>query len=318
MAPSAVFGGHYSFRRAAGQGRNASISLYSGALEMIYPEANRALGRETAMSVSTQLKKLIEAAAPYWAGEAEVFATYWSWDKRNRASDRKWLAYQCSKEVWGSGLAPLDKGIFLGPAEELIEAFPKIDNGIDRHKVLEIAEGLWAEFAHYCAFADAHDALGEKGEPKLTPLAVKFSWKEDLELSRLRLKHRGEHPRLGQRATNFTEGGYCTLFSEGMKLKHHTSGPHGRANALIAAACEKVYDDEFGHMLKGIVGLDRETMTPADWKLLEELSIAQLRLRIVMRNSQFGYPLSEKRLAELLAGKGRPLAFDYDRARLAA
>jgi len=274
------------------------------------------------MSVSARLRNLIEAASPYWAGEAEVFTTYWNWDKRSCLSDRQWLAYQCSKEVWGSGLGSLDKGIFLGPAEELIAVFPRIDsgreNGVDRHKVLEIAEGLWAEFAHYCAFADAHDALGQPGEAKLSPVSVKLAWKEDLELSELRLKHRAENPRLGQRATSFTEGGYCTLFSEGMKLVNQTTGPHARANALIAAACAKVYDDEFGHMLKGIVGLDRETMTDADWELLEDMSIAQLKLRIRMRNSQFGYPLAEKRLAELMSGKAHPLAFDYDKARLAA
>jgi len=267
---------------------------------------------------SAALKRLIDVAAPYWAGEAEVFQTYWTWDQRTRETDRQWLAYQCSKEVWGSGLAPLDKGIFLGPAEELIAAFPRIDSGIDRHKVLDIAEGLWAEFAHYCAFADAYDALAKPGEPKLTPQAVKLSWKEDLELSELRLKHRREHPRLGQRATHFTEGGYCTLFSEGMKLGNQTGGKHGRANALIAEACAKVYDDEFGHMLKGIVGLDAEAMSAADWKLLEELSLAQLKLRILMRNSQFGHPVADKRIRELLAGKCAPLAFDYERAQLAA
>ena len=46
--------------------------------------------------------------------------------KRTRETDRRWLAFQCSKEIWGSGLAPLDKGIFLGPAEQLIAAFPKM------------------------------------------------------------------------------------------------------------------------------------------------------------------------------------------------
>jgi len=270
------------------------------------------------MTVSAPLKKLIDAAAPYWAGEAEVFRTYWNSDQRARETDRQWLAYQCSKEVWGSGLAPADKGIFLGPAEELIAAFPKIDTEMDRHEVLAIAEGLRAEFAHYCAFADAYDALALPGEPKLTPQMVKLAWKEDRELSELRFKHRRELPKLGQRATNFTEGGYCTLFSEGMKLKNQTGGRHGRANALIAEACAKVYDDEFGHMLKGVVGLDGDRMSPADWRLLEEMSVAQLRLRIVMRNSQFGYPLAPQRLQELLAGAGEPVAFDYEKARLAA
>src|SRR5689334_14448133 len=135
-------------------------------------------GRST-MSVSAQLQRLIAAAAPYWAGEAEVFRTYWVWEKRTRESDRRWLALQCSKEIWGSGLAPLDKGIFLGPAEQLIAAFPKIDVEIDRHEILDIAEGLRAEFAHYCAFADAHDALGLPGEATLSPMSVKLAWDED-------------------------------------------------------------------------------------------------------------------------------------------
>jgi hypothetical protein len=270
------------------------------------------------MSVSAELKRLIDAAAPYWAGEAEVFRTYWSWAGRTRETDRRWLAYQCSKEIWGSGLAPLDKGIFLGPAEELVAAFPKIDTAIDRRAVLDIAEGLRAEFAHYCAFADAYDALALPGEEKINPQAVKLAWPEDRALSELRFRHKREHPRLGTRATAFTEGGYCTLFSEGMKLAQQTSGPYGRANALIAAACAEVYEDEFGHMLKGIVGLDQEAMSPADWQTLERLSIEQLKARILMRNSQFGYPLGEKRFQEMLAGAAPPLAFDYDKARLAA
>jgi hypothetical protein len=270
------------------------------------------------MGVSGDLKQLIDAAAPYWAGEAEVFRTYWSWDKRSRETDRRWLAYQCSKEIWGSGLAPLDKGIFLGPAEQLIAAFPRIDVEIDRHEILDIAEGLRAEFAHYCAFADAHDALALPGEPKLTPTAVKLAWQEDLALSELRLAHKREHPKLGARATSFTEGGYCTLFSEGMALKDRHAGPYGRANQLIAEACAKVYEDEFGHMLKGIVGLDAEGLSPAEWRTLEAISVEQLKGRIAMRNSQFGYPLSEKRFAEIRAGTCKPIAFDYAKAQLVA
>ncbi len=272
------------------------------------------------MGVSSNLKRLIDAAAPYWAGEAEVFRTYWTWDKRTRESDRKWLAYQCSKEVWGSGLAPLDKGIFLGPAERLVALFPKIDLEVDRHEVLDIAEGLWAEFAHYTAFADAYDGMAEPGEVKLNPHVLKNSWKEDLDLTHLRFRHKEENLKLGTRATSFTEGGYCTLFSEGMKLKTQTSGPHGKRNALIAVACSKVYDDEFGHMLKGIVGLDTEGLTQDEWQHLERISVEQLKGRIAMRNSQFGYPLSGKTVDDALNGRLSPLPFDYTKAeaRLAA
>ncbi len=266
------------------------------------------------MSVSANLQQLIGAAAPYWAGEAEVFRAYWDWEKRTRETDRRWLRLQCYKEVWGSGLAPLDKGIFLAPAEQLVAAFPKIDIEMDRHEVLGIAEGLWAEFLHYCAFADAHDALADPGEPRLNPHAIKKGWQEDLELTELRFAHKKENPKLGERATRFTEGGYCTLFSEGMALGNHTGGPHGRANLLIAKACAKVYDDEFGHMLKGIVGLDAEGLSEAQWRRLEEMSLEQLRARIRMRNAQFGYPLQGGRLEQALAGRLAPLAFDYSRA----
>lgn len=267
------------------------------------------------VAVSKNLQKLIDAAAPYWAGEAAVFRTYWDWDRRTRETDRRWLAYQCSKEIWGSGLAPLDKGIFLGPAEQLVAAFPKIDTEVDRHTVLDIAEGLWAEFAHYCAFADAYDALALPGEAKINPHAIKQGWKEDLALSELRFAHKRENPKLGERATRFTEGGYCTLFSEGMALAYRSGGPHSRANALIAEACRKVYEDEFGHMLKGIVGLDREGLTAADWQTLERMSIEQLRGRIHMRNAQFGYPLAGSALEQALAGRLAPLAFDYQKAQ---
>jgi hypothetical protein len=271
------------------------------------------------MTVSRNLQRLIDRAAPYWAGEAEVFATYWDWDKRTRETDRRWLALQCSKEVWGSGLAPLDLGIFLGPVKELEAAFPKIDKEIDRHAVLDICEGLWAEFAHYCAFADAYDAMAIRGEKKLNPHDVKQSWKEDLDLSHLRFRHKKENPKLGDRATRFTEGGYCTLFSEGMKLAERSSDPvHGRNNALIAEACAKVYDDEFGHMLKGIVGLDGEGLSEAEWQLLGDMSVEQLKARILMRNAQFSYPLPGPRLKEIFAGTCKPLPFDYDKAKLAA
>jgi hypothetical protein len=266
------------------------------------------------MTFSANLQGLIDAAAPYWAGEAEVFRVYWSWDQRTRETDRLWLARQCSKEVWGSGLAPLDKGIFLGPAEQLVALFPRIDVDVDRHEVLDVAEGLWAEFLHYCAFADAHDALALPGEAKLNPHAVKSAWKEDLELSELRFRHKRENPKLGDRATRFTEGGYCTLFSEGMSLRNSTDKKHAKANALIAHACSKVYEDEFGHMLKGVAGLDLEGLTSIDWRTLEAMSVAQLKGRILMRNAQFSYPLAGQHLEAALAGRCKPLPFDYEKA----
>lgn len=269
------------------------------------------------MSFSSRLHRLIEAAAPYWAGEASVFETYWTWEKRTRETDLAWLNHQCFKEIWGSGVGDRNLGLFLGPLEELKAAFPRIDIEIDRHRVLDTAEALWAEFAHYCAFADAYDGLLAPGEERINPKRLKW-WKEDETLAGLRYRHIERHGKLGQRAARFTEGGYCTLFSAGMRLKDRPTPGHERADALIATACGKVYDDEFGHMLKGIAGLDAEGLTDTEWKTLEDICLEQLRCRILMRNAQFGQPLAGRQLDDALAGGCRPVRFDYERARRAA
>ena len=273
------------------------------------------------MTVSTNLRGLIDAAAPYWAGEAEVVRTYWTWSGRTRETDRDWLARQCYKEFLGFGLGfgvgGEDLGPFRGPLEELRAAFPRVDIEIDRHEVLGIAELLKDEFSHYCAFADAHDALALPGEPKLNPTMLAV-WNEEENLARVRREHKERHGALGRRACQFTEGGYCALFSEGMRLRERPTPGHDAADRLIAAACGRVYDDEFGHMLKGIVGLGEEGLAEPDWRTLGDISIEQLRHRVLMRNEQFSFPVSELRLKDLLAGHCTPIAFDYERARIAA
>ena len=89
---------------------------------------------------------------------------------------------------------------------------------------------------------------------------------------------------------------------------------------MIAEACASVYEDEFGHMLKGIVGLDAEGLSAAEWATLKRMVLEQLRGRIHMRNAQFGAPLAGAALERALGGRGDPIAFDYAKAgsRLAA
>lgn len=267
------------------------------------------------MAASARLRRVIDANAKLWAGEAEVFRTYWTWPGRTRATDRQWLFYQCYKEIWGSGVGDQKLGLYLGPLAKLEELFPKCDVSVDRHEILDIAEGFWAEFAHYCAFADAYDGMAAPGEPKMNP-AMLHSWAADDELGALRYKHRNEHGKLGLRACSFTEGGYCTLFAEGMALARDPGGHDGR-DGLIAEACRKVYDDEFGHMLKGVMGLDRQNLSDAEWDLFERLTVEQLKLRIRMRNAQFGNPLPEARIQAIYRGEIAPLAFDYRAAEYA-
>jgi hypothetical protein len=185
-----------------------------------------------------------------------------------------------------------------------------VDITLDRHEFLEALEGMKAEYSHYCAFADVHDAIRPAATPKLDPHRLE-PWPEENELTALRFKHQAEHGALGLRACKFTEGGYCTLFTEGMALKGRP-GAEGR----IAEACAKVYDDEFEHMLAGIAGIAEEDLPQEGWQLLQRLVAEQLKQRIRMRNAQFSYPLSEERVQAIYRGDIKPLAFDYERAQL--
>lgn len=264
------------------------------------------------MSIAN-IRRLINACAPLWAGEAETVRTYWTSPKRSLQTDLLWLQRQCFKEFWGSGVGKYDQGgVVPGQLKRLAGRILECDTGLERHEILGILDGIRAEFSHYCAFADLHDAIRPAGAPAMDPNKLE-PWPEEDALTALRFRHQKEHGAVGLRACKLTEGGYCTLFSEGMALRGRP-GLEGR----IAEACAKVYDDEFEHMLSGIAGIAEENLGEEDWQLLENLAVEQLRQRIRMRNAQFSLPLSEERVQQIYRGDIRPLEFDYRRAQLAA
>ncbi len=265
------------------------------------------------METSSSIKRLVDVSAPLWAGEAEVVRTYWNSPVRTAQADMLWLSRQCFKEFWGSGASKFDRGgVFVGVLKALVEKTREIDVTLGRQEVLDVLDGVRAEFSHYAAFADAYDAIRPAGSPKINPEMLN-EWPEEAALTKLRYRHQDEHGAVGMRACKFTEGGYCTLFSEGMALRGR-DGVDGR----IAAACALVYEDEFGHMLNGIANIADDRLSEADWRLLETLVAEQLRQRILMRNAQFSHPVPERRIQEMLRGEIQPIVFDYEKARLAA
>lgn len=266
------------------------------------------------MALSTELQRLIDVSAPLWAGEAEVVRTFWTSPVRTMDTDLLWIRRQCSKEFNGTGIGEFkNMGVFMGPLMELQEVFPKIDTGkpdsISRHYVLELIETLKDEYEHFCLFSDAYDRIKPDDVPSMNPHEL-ATWDEDVSLTSLRHSHIAEHGKLGIRASRFTEGGYCTLFREGMRAKD-IGGAFDAANKLIASACTTIFEDEFGHMLEGIAGLDQEGWSADDFNLMEELVVDQLRHRVRMRNAEFSLPLTEDRVQEIFAGKIEPEPFDY-------
>jgi hypothetical protein len=261
------------------------------------------------MALNENLTRLITVSAPLWAGEAEVVRTYWDSPIRTKETDLLWLRRQCFKEFNGKGLGEhKDLGIFLGPLTEILESFPKIDNGVERHHILDLIETIHDEFTHYCLFADVYDAIKDPSDPPLNPQELQ-TWEWDKILTEMRIEQNHTYGEIGVRASHFTEGGYCTLFREGMKLKGR-----GGADDKIADACKEIYDDEFGHMIGGIVGLNDEPLSIQDFDLMTDLVQKQLQARIKMRNEEFSFPLSEDRVEEIYNGDIAPEPFDFKKA----
>ena len=242
------------------------------------------------MAVNENLRRLVELAAPCWAGEAEVVCTYFQSPKRGRETDLLWLRRQCYKEIWGSGVGDKEKGLFQGPIAYLSTVFKKIDQEVNRHEILDVIDELRSEFFHYCLFADIHDFLsGEKLNPQQLT-----GWPADYELARIRYEYREKHGKLGYFAVRFTEGGYCSMYSAGMRL-----AGTGDLNDRIAKACERVYIDEIGHMRTGFGGLSRQDLSRSEWDELADMIRKILIQRIYMRNEQFGFLLAEERIVAI-------------------
>ena len=254
------------------------------------------------MPVNPNLKRLVDIAAPYWAGEAEVVWSYFQSPQRTKEKDLLWLRRQCFKEIWGSGVGDKNKGLFQGPVAYLGDVFQKIDREVDRHEVLDVIDGLRAEFFHYCLFADIYDSLSGG---KLNPAEL-TAWESDNELARIRYEYRERRGKLGFFAVRFTEGGYCSMYTTGMRLAGSSE-----LNDRIANACKHVYDDEIGHMRDGFVGLAKQDLAPAEWDEIAEMTKKILLQRIHMRNEQFSYPLSTERIRAIDNGDITPMAFDY-------
>ena len=125
----------------------------------------------------------------------------------------------------------------------------------------------------------------------------------------MRITQNHAYGSIGVRASHFTEGGYCTLFREGMRLEGR-----GGADDRIAHACREIYEDEFGHMMEGIVGLNDEPLSDHDFELKTELVQEQLRARIKMQNEEFSFPLTNERVEGIYNGDINPEPFDFEKA----
>jgi hypothetical protein len=224
---------------------------------------------------------------------------------RNQSTDQQWLLHQIYKE-YCDGVKPY--------ANKLMNSIDNIADKTGRESLKDLAEIVCDEVDHFLMFVELWELLvGEQYSVDPARLARLGSWPENDALIQARQRHRDQSAKIGARAASFSEGGYMALFSEGSRLPAHSD-----FDKLLAKVCRSIYDDEFQHMLLGIVQTDAQQLSDGEWDLLQVFSVEQMRLRVAMRQAQFGNPVPNDRLQILLEGGGEPVDFDYKSAMAVA
>lgn len=105
--------------------------------------------------------------------------------------------------------------------------------------------------------------------------------------------------------SGFHEGGGLGIYYICKHLKPLEADPY---REKIVQAMGMIYGDELGHAAQGFRAVVRIAATASDeqWQQVLEKVEAVGYHRVRMRNEQFGYPLSEERIAEIHAGKIGP------------
>jgi hypothetical protein len=253
------------------------------------------VGADRGGPIDADLERLLRAAAPLWSAEAELVEAYFSGPTRTQHHDLLWLERQCYKELV-DGVEPR--------LQALRDDLDGLGDPTRRAGALVDAEELQEELRHLDLFLAAHQAVAGPDAPPLDVVRLRREggWPENDSLRTTRARHRREHGRLGKLAEAATEGGCCTLYAAGMSLPIRSP-----ADELIVAANRAVYVDEVRHMRLDSIG--ERGLGSADWSVLTQLVVEQLRLRIDMRDAQFSHPLDGARVAELRAG-GAPIRVD--------
>jgi len=111
-------------------------------------------------AVPRELHALISANARLWAGEAEIFSTYFASSRRSAATDAAWLARQCYKELFDGVVARIAR--LAQPAQ--FDLAPALASRALADAVASTLESL-----------DTDQLLGALSQLKPLPFTIEFN-----------------------------------------------------------------------------------------------------------------------------------------------
>lgn len=229
---------------------------------------------------------LIDAAWPYWEAEAEIARRFFA-----RATPEDHIFY-LRAQLWKE-LHPVD-GFFNGLHRELsglVEMFPQVDRGIDRHDYHFLLLQLVQEFNHYVVLADIFEHL--IGRPIAPDDTVQLP--EEKKLGAVRRGYVARNDPLLNAAVGFTEGGGARLFQVGKDLT-------GSAlNEMTAKAMKTIYDDEHDHYMAQAKEAVAHIGSGADLARMKDAIRAISAQRVRMRAEMFRGAMTQAEIEAFVA-----------------
>jgi hypothetical protein len=246
------------------------------------------------------VKELIDTARPYWAAEGEIPRRFVA-AKPSREQYVNYLRAAVYKELNPAiGYAP-PAGFYCNLHEEfakLVDQFPKLHKGGDRHALYRRLYMMTEEFNHYLVLADVLEfALGRP----ITEADI-IQLPEDRALNEMRRQlMESDDPRL-EAAAELTEGGGSTTF----RVLSELSG--GDIEARLANAMRVIYTDEKNHYEDAAEEAATLVKSDADLTMMKD-AIRRVSLqRVKMRYEQFNKPLPWSEVEALIAAEELRLA----------
>jgi hypothetical protein len=252
---------------------------------------NAAQGSEVADLglVTKRIGEVLQRVNRYWAGEAEVAATFFS---RSHTPEEHlyWLKSQMVRELgWPDGRL-----------NRTLEAYKSVEKEFDRHTVHALLTNAEEEYSHYVVLADIAEAAAGR---RVLPEEIMYN--KDLDEWKALDRVRTREADWDNAVSGFHEGGGLGIYWTAMHLTHMDSDPY---REQIAAAMSMIYQDEIEHAARGFRSVVRvaATASEATWQRVVE-KVEQIGYhRVRMRNEQFGFPITEERIEEIREGKITP------------
>lgn len=244
----------------------------------------RVKAESEAYIVAIEKRELIDLAAPFWAGEAEVVERYFA-GPRSIETDLHWLRAQAFKETRHlRALSP-----------EMQEQYWASGTIPDHPEGPEETRKLAEEMKHFDLIAALITSLtGRRATLEEFPLL-----EEERKLQELRAPYRAG-TEFERTLVDFTEGGGGSMYDMLTRVEG------GEFERRIVEAFRVILADEVIHGPGQIHALAQLSRDEDTWQRAGEIVVAIGKQRLQMRNEMFSFPLDERRIAEIEAGEIEP------------